>query len=148
MPKHLFFIVILSFTRIFTLSLLLMVFIGMGMMLQTAASNTILQTITDDDKRGRVMSFYTMSIIGTAPFGSLLAGGMAKLTGTPLALLIGGIATILGAVVFFRKLPRLKTVVRPIYIKMGIIPEVASGIQAASEPCAGTGLSGNNDSVR
>ena len=138
-------LVILSFTRIFPLSLLLMIFIGMGMMLQTAASNTILQTITDDDKRGRVMSFYTMSIIGTAPFGSLMAGGLARALGTPVAIFIGGVATIIGSLVFFRKLPVLKTVVRPIYIKMGIIPEVASGIQAASEPSAGTGLSNSRE---
>jgi MFS family permease len=129
-------LVILSFTRIFPLSLLLMIFIGMGMMLQTAASNTILQTITDDDKRGRVMSFYTMSIIGTAPFGSLIAGWLAKTIGTPLTILIGGTATMLGALFFFRRLPSLKLLVRPIYVKMGIIPEVASGIQTATEPSA------------
>lgn len=127
-------LVILSFTRIFPLSLLLMIFIGMGMMLQTAASNTILQTITDDDKRGRVMSFYTMSIIGTAPFGSLIAGWLAKTIGTPLTILIGGTATMLGALFFLRRLPELKLLVRPIYVKMGIIPEVASGIQTATEP--------------
>ena len=69
----------LSFSRLFLVSLVLMIFIGLGMMMQAAASNTILQTITDDDKRGRVMGFYSMSIMGTAPFGSLIAGGLAKL---------------------------------------------------------------------
>jgi MFS family permease len=127
-------LIILSFSRILPLSLVLMVFIGLGIMLQTAASNTILQTITDDDKRGRVMSFYTMAIMGTAPFGSLMAGGLAKVIGTPGTILTGGIATIIGALFFLRKLPELKTLVHPIYIKMGIIPEVAAGIQTASEP--------------
>jgi MFS family permease len=127
-------LIILSFSRNFTLSLILMVFIGLGMMMQAAASNTILQTITDDDKRGRVMSFYTMAIMGTAPFGSLMAGGLAKVIGTPGTMLAGGIATIIGALFFFRRLPELKTMVRPIYIKLGIIPEVAEGIQTASEP--------------
>jgi MFS family permease len=127
-------LIILSFTRIFSLSVILMVFVGMGMMLQTAASNTILQTITDDDKRGRVMSFYTMAIIGTAPFGSLMAGGMAKIIGTPMTIFAGGVATIAGALYFLRRLPQLKTLVRPIYAKMGIIPEVASGMQTAAEP--------------
>jgi len=136
-------LVILSFTRIFPFSLLLMVFIGMGMMLQTAASNTILQTITDDDKRGRVMSFYTMSIIGTSPFGSLLAGWLAKSFGAPVTIFIGGVATSIGAIFFFRKLPELKKLVRPIYIKMGVIPEVAEGMQAASEPSSGIRLSNN-----
>jgi MFS family permease len=129
-------LVVLSFTRIFSVSLLLMVFLGMGLMMQNAASNTILQTITDDDKRGRVMSFYTMSIIGTAPFGSLMAGWLAKTIGTPFTILIGGSATILGALFFLQKLPALRTIVQPIYARMGIIHEVASGIQTASEPGA------------
>jgi MFS family permease len=126
-------LIILSFSRIFTLSLVLMVFIGLGMMMQTAASNTIIQTITDDDKRGRVMGFYSMAIMGTAPFGSLLAGWLAKIIGTPGTIFIGGISTIIGALVFFRKLPELKKIVRPIYIRMGIIPDVNLVILTASE---------------
>jgi MFS family permease len=130
----------LSFSRIFPFSLVLMIFIGLGMMMQTAASNTILQTITDDDKRGRVMSFYTMAIMGTAPFGSLMAGGLAKVIGTPGTIFTGGLACIIGAMFFLRKLPELRKAVRPVYVKMGIIPEVAEGIQIASEQSAETGL--------
>ena len=130
----------LSFSRIFPISLILMIFIGMGMMLQTAASNTILQTITDDDKRGRVMSFYTIAIMGTAPFGSLIAGGLARVIGTPWTIFTGGLATIIGALIFLRNLPELTALVRPVYIKMGIIPEVAAGIQIASEQSTETGL--------
>ena len=126
-------LVVLSLSRIFILSLIIMVFVGMGLMLQAAASNTILQTITDDDKRGRVMSFYTMAIMGSAPFGSLLAGSLAKTIGTPNTILTGGIVSITGALFFLRKLPELKKIVRPIYVKMGVIPEVAEGIQNASE---------------
>jgi MFS family permease len=126
-------LVILSFSRIFILSLIIMVFVGMGLMLQAAASNTILQTITDDDKRGRVMSFYTMAIMGSAPFGSLMAGSLAKTIGTPYTILIGGLVSITGALFFLRKLPELKKIVRPIYVKMGVIPEVAEGIQTASD---------------
>jgi len=123
----------LSFSRIFPISLVLMIFIGLGMMMQTAASNTIIQTITDDDKRGRVMSFYSMAIMGTAPFGSLLAGGLAKVIGTPWTIFIGGLASIIGALFFLRKLPELRAVVRPVYVKMGIIREVAEGIQTAAD---------------
>lgn len=123
----------LSFTRIFPISLVLMIFIGLGMMMQTAASNTILQTITDDDKRGRVMGFYTMSIMGTAPFGSLIAGALAKVIGTPWTIFTGGFVTIVSALIFLRKLPELRALVRPVYVKMGIIPEVATGIQTASD---------------
>lgn len=131
-------LIFLSFSRIFSLSLILMIFIGLGMMLQAAASNTIIQTITEDDKRGRVMSFYSMAIMGTAPFGSLMAGWLAKVIGTPGTILTGGIATIIGALFFLRKLPELKILVRPVYEKMRIIPEVAVGIQTATEPSAGT----------
>ena len=116
-------LIVLSFSRVFPLSLILMVFIGLGMMMQTSASNIVIQTITEDDKRGRVMSFYSMAIMGTAPFGSLIAGWLAKLVGTPGTILIGGISTIIGASIFLRKLPELKTIVRPIYVEMGIIPE-------------------------
>jgi MFS family permease len=110
-----------------------MIFIGLGMMMQTAASNTIIQTITDDDKRGRVMSFYSRASMGTAPFGSLLAGGLAKGIGTPWTIFIGGLASIIGALFFLRKLPELRAVVRPVYVKMGIIREVAEGIQTAAD---------------
>jgi MFS family permease len=127
-------LVALSFSRYFPVSLLLMVIIGVGMMLHTASSNTIIQTITDDDKRGRVMSFYTIAIMGTAPFGSLLAGSLAKIIGTPYTILIGGISCIIGAFFFYRKLPELKRIVRPVYVRMGLIPEVVTGIHTASEP--------------
>jgi MFS family permease len=130
-------LVLLSFSRMFLPALALMIFVGMGMMLQTAASNTILQTITDDDKRGRVMSFYTMAVMGTAPFGSLIAGALAKTIGTPLTMMLGGISTIIGAIVFLKKLPELRNIVRPIYVKMGIIPEVAVGIRSATEDTSG-----------
>lgn len=124
---------IISFSKDFTISVMLLVSIGFGLMMHSASSNTILQTITDDDKRGRVMSFYTMAVMGIAPFGSLLAGSLAKIIGTPFTILIGGFTTIMGSLFFLRKLPELRELVRPIYVKMGIIPEVASGIQTASE---------------
>lgn len=127
-------LILLSFTRYLPLSLVLVVTAGLGLMLHTASSNTILQTITDDDKRGRVMSFYTMAIMGTAPFGSLIAGSLAKIIGTPTTMLLGGLSCLLGSFLFYRKLPELKKIVRPVYIRMGLIPEVISGIQTASEP--------------
>lgn len=133
-------LIALSFTRFFPLTIMLLVLIGLGMMLHTASSNTILQTITDDDKRGRVMSFYTMAIMGTAPFGSLLAGFLAKTLGTPAAIFTGGIACLAGSLFFLRKLPELKRKVRPVYVKMGIIPEVAAGLQTATEPSAETSV--------
>ncbi len=127
-------LVAMSFSRHLSAALVFIAIAGLGLMLHTASSNTILQTITDDDKRGRVMSFYTLAIMGTAPFGSLLAGSLAKLWGTPVTVFIGGLSCIAGALVFYRRLPELKKTVRPVYVKMGLVPEVVSGIQTASEP--------------
>jgi MFS family permease len=127
-------LIALSLNSLFSISMFLMFLTGLGMMTFTAASNTILQTLADEDKRGRVMSFYTMALMGTAPFGSLLAGWLAKVIGTPWTIFAGGIACLLGALVFYRRLPELKRIVRPVYIKMGMIPEVATGIRDASDP--------------
>jgi len=126
-------LILFSLSANFILSMFLMLITGFGMLMQMTSSNTILQTIVDDDKRGRVMSFYTMAFMGTAPFGSLLAGALASKVGAPNTLLIGGVACILGALVFFRKLPDIKKSIRPIYIRLGIAPVIATGIEVASE---------------
>ena len=126
-------LLIFSFSRRFEFSIFLMIFIGLGMMLQMASSNTLLQTLSDDDKRGRVMSFYTMAYMGTAPFGSHLAGGLADIIGVAFTIGFGGICCIIGAVIFWQKLPVLRQLLHPLYVKMGIIPEVSSGIQSASD---------------
>jgi MFS family permease len=126
-------LVLFSQSRLVWLSLALMFVTGMGMMVQMAASNTILQTIVDEDKRGRVMSFYAMAFFGTAPFGSLLAGGLAQRIGAPNTLLIGGACCIAGALAFTRALPRIRRLVRPIYERLGILPAIAEGMQRASE---------------
>lgn len=122
-----------SFSRSLWLSMILMVVTGLGFMVQMAASNTVLQTIVDEDKRGRVMSFYTMAFMGTAPFGSLLAGGVAERIGAPYTLMFGGVGCILGASWFALTLPKLRREVRPIYVKIGILPEMAAGIHTTSE---------------
>lgn len=122
-----------SLSRLLWLSLMLMLVTGFGMIVEMAASNTVLQTIVDDDKRGRVMSFYTMAIMGMAPFGSLLSGFLASWIGAPDTLLLGGVACLIGSAVFAGKLPVLRKLARPIYVQKGIIPEIATGIQSATE---------------
>jgi MFS family permease len=126
-------LVAFSFSRALWLSMALMVVTGLGFMVQMAASNTVLQTIVDEDKRGRVMSFYTMAFMGTAPFGSLLAGSVADRLGAPQTLLFGGLGCVAGALWFARALPALRRDVRPIYVRAGILPEVAAGIHTTSE---------------
>lgn len=123
-----------SFSRSVSLSLVCAFLAGLGMMLQMASSNTILQTIVDDDKRGRVMSFYAAAFMGTMPIGSLLAGTLADFVGAPRTVLIGGVACLLGALAFSRALPALREEIRPIYVRLGIIPEVAAGLESATEP--------------
>jgi MFS family permease len=123
----------LSFSHSFLTSMFLMFFVGFGMMMQTAASNTVLQTITEDDKRGRVMSFYSMAVMGTVPFGSLMAGWLAKYIGTPGTIMAGGVVTMISALYFFTKLPEMKKIVHPVYVRLGVVPEVATGMQKASE---------------
>lgn len=91
------------------LSLVLISISGFGMMVQTASSNTTLQMITDDDKRGRVMSFHSLAFMGTAPFGSLLAGSVANKIGAPDTLLLGGALCIVGAVFFIMKVRPFQT---------------------------------------
>jgi MFS family permease len=120
----------------FWLSMAMVLVAGAGMMQGMAASNTIIQTLVDEDKRGRVMSYYTMAFMGMAPFGSLLAGTMAHaipstplwifsktmLAGAQWTVIINGLVVVLGAAWFATRLPALRVVVRPIYQEMGIIP--------------------------
>jgi MFS family permease len=92
-----------SLSRILWLSLLLMFIAGFGVMVQVASSNTLLQTIVDDNMRGRVMSFFAVSFMGMAPFGSLLAGSLAGMMGVANTLMLGGICCVIGATVYARK---------------------------------------------
>lgn len=106
---------------------------GLGFMVQMASSNTLLQTIVDDDKRGRVMSFYLMAFLGSVPVGSLLAGWLATRIGAPSTLFIGGACCIAGAAWFANGLPAMRAAIRPIYIRMGIVEEVVTGLGTSSD---------------
>ena len=106
----------------FWLSLLTVMAAGMGMMQGMAASNTVIQTLVTDDKRGRVMIYYTMAFMGMAPFGSLLAGTMADAIGAPVTVMVSGAVVLLGAAWFATQLPAVRSAVRPIYRAMGILP--------------------------
>jgi MFS family permease len=122
-----------SFTRSLALALPCLVAAGFGFMVQMASSNTVLQTIVDDEKRGRVMSFYTMAFLGTAPFGSLIAGWLSSRIGAPHTLLLGGICCMLGALWFAYVLPSIRESVRPIYARLGILPPMTTGIADSVE---------------
>ncbi len=117
-------IIAFSFSSILIVSLTMMFFTGFGMIVQIASGNTILQSIVEEDKRGRVMSIYTTAIIGMAPIGNLVAGALASLIGAPETLILSGLACIIGSLLFALKLPHIRKKVRPIYVKMGIISEL------------------------
>ncbi|WP_298438741.1 MFS transporter [Geobacter sp.] len=122
-----------ALSRSMPLSLLCLSLAGFGAMAMVASGNTIIQTIVEDDKRGRVMSLFAMSFMGMTPFGSLMAGSVADWLGARNTLLLGAAACLAAGLHFSRQLPALRELVRPIYVRMGIIPEVAAGIQTAAE---------------
>jgi MFS family permease len=97
--------------------------IGFGILVTSVSTNMILQTIVDDDKRGRVMSFYTAAFLGMTPFGSLAAGALADVIGVALTLTLGGLACVAGAIYLARMRPRLREHIRPIYTRLGILPK-------------------------
>jgi MFS family permease len=105
---------------------------GFGFMLLMASSNTIIQSIVDEDKRGRVMSFLMMAILGTVPLGSLAVGAIADRIGAPAAVVLQGACCLAVAVWFSGKLDEFHSAVRPIYARMGLIPEAALAGDAAA----------------
>jgi MFS family permease len=124
-------LVLFGLSHTFWVSLVLMGFVGFGLMQSAAVSNTIIQSLVTEDKRARVMSYYTMAFFGAAPFGSLLAGAVAHRVGVPHTFIVCGAACLAGALWFTLELPRVRAVMRPIYEQMGLLPG-----SEASEPAA------------
>ncbi len=114
-------IFLMSFSVTLVISLLILAVGGFSMIMTLSAINTLLQTITEDDKRGRVMSFYAMALMGTLPIGNLMMGSLASIIGIPHSLLIGGVITILSAVWFIYNQKTFASFVKPIYLKKGIL---------------------------
>jgi MFS family permease len=104
------------------LSLVLMGFVGFGLMQCASVCNTIVQSLVPEDKRARVMSYYTMAFFGGAPFGSLLAGTLAHRIGAPHTVMFTGAFCVAASLWFTFELPKIRTVMRPIYEKMGLLP--------------------------
>jgi MFS family permease len=126
-------LVLFSFSRNLYLSIGLMTITGCSMILQMASGNTLLQTLAEDEMRGRIMSFFTMAFMGTMPIGSLLGGMLAQRFGAQWTVRVGGTACVMAALVFRAKRPALRKLVEPIYVRRGILPEVAAGMQSAAQ---------------
>ena len=116
------------------LSLVLMVFAGFGLMQGAAVSNTIVQSLVPEDKRARVMSYYTMAFFGAAPFGSLLAGALAHRIGAPYTVMLTGAVCVAGSLWFTFELPKVRAVMRPIYKEQGLLPRDTSLLSNLQEP--------------
>jgi MFS family permease len=104
------------------LSLVLMVFVGFGMIQVASVSNTIIQSLVSEDKRARVMSYYTMAFFGASPFGSLLAGALADRIGAPHTVIFTGAFCLAGSLWFTLQLSKIRPIMRPIYQKLGLLP--------------------------
>ena len=111
-----------GFSQTLWLSMPLMLVTGFGMMQGLTSSNTIIQTLVDENMRGRVMSYYTMAFVGMAPFGSLLAGTLAHAIGAPKTVIVSGVACIAGSVWFTTRLSAIRREMRPVYEHLGIVP--------------------------
>ena len=109
-------------SRSFWLSMIMVLIAGMGMLQGMAVSNTVIQTIVSEDKRGRVMSYYTLAFLGMAPFGSLLAGTMAHKMGAPWTVAVNGFIVLLAAAWFATRMPAVRREIRSIYRELGILP--------------------------
>ena len=110
-----------SQSHIFWASMVLMTLVGFGVIVQVVSSNMIIQTLVDEDNRGRVMSLYSMAYLGMAPLGSLIAGTAAKYIGAPNTLLFGGLCYTAAALIFARKLKLILRLVKPVYAERGVI---------------------------
>jgi MFS family permease len=115
-------LILFGLSKNFWFSLIVLSFCGFGMMQQMAASTTIIQTIVEEDKRGRVMSYSTVALVGMAPFGGLLAGTLANAIGAPRTVMVSGICCLAGAIWFLTQIKAVRKVMRPIYVNLGIVP--------------------------
>jgi MFS family permease len=122
-----------ALSRNLLLSCLFVAVTGYAVMLTTASTNIVLQTLVREEMRGRVMSLYTMAFVGMTPIGALAGGAIAHRLGAPAAVVMGGGGCLALAFWFWRRLAPLREIVLPMYEQMGIIPEVARGLQGASE---------------
>ncbi|MBC7822353.1 MAG: MFS transporter [Candidatus Parcubacteria bacterium] len=116
-------LIVFALSKVLWLSLIAMFVLGGSLILQSTSSNTILQTIVEEDKRGRVLSLFTIAFISMATFGNLFAGSLASRIGAPYTLVISGVICIAASIYFSRQFPSLREIVLPIYDRMGLLTE-------------------------
>ncbi|MBA3271885.1 MAG: MFS transporter [Acidobacteria bacterium] len=122
-------LVIFASTDRLWVALVILPIAGAGFIIALAATNTVVQTLVPEHLRGRVMAFYTMAFLGTAPIGSLIAGVAAERIGAPRTIMMGGVACAIAGAWFYSSLPTLRDIVHPIYAERGLLvmPDADSG---------------------
>lgn len=110
-----------TFSRDLTLSLACMVVVGFGVIATAMTINTIIQTVCDAEKRGRVTSYYIIAFMGMHPLGCLAAGALATAVGAPHALALLGVICAMGAGLLLYRMPLLREYIRPLYVRAGVI---------------------------
>jgi MFS family permease len=113
-------LILFSASRLYWVSLVALALSGFAMMMQFAATNTLIQVMVPDRLRGRVMSIYSMMFLGMTPLGSLLAGAIAAHMGAPVTVAMGGVASLIGGAVFARKWPSLRAPARELVAAQGM----------------------------
>lgn len=126
-------IILISFVSIPWVATVLCVPIGFSIIAAVASVNTLLQTLSDEDKRGRVMGYMAMTFTGMAPIGSMVLGAIEKYIGLPAIILCSGIGCVLAACLFEHYRPLIRRLTRPVYVEKGIVPEIAVGIENSEE---------------
>lgn len=111
-------LILFALSHSFWLSVVLLVPVGYAMMIEMAASNTLIQAMVPNNLRGRVMAVYSMMFMGMAPIGALIAGSLAQRYGAPHTVMMGGTICIIGGTIFALRLPRLRTEARSIIIAL------------------------------
>ena len=129
-------LILFGISRTLWISLALLALVGFGSMQGAAVSNTIIQSLVPEDKRARVMGYYTMAFFGTAPFGSLLAGALAHRIGAPHTLILTGACCIAGSLWFTFEVPKIRAIMRPIYQRMGLLAQRDMGLISEVEETA------------
>jgi len=110
-----------AYAALLPIAVMLMVAVGGGVILAAASVSTILQTIVPDRLRGRVAGFYSMAFLGMAPLGNIAAGALADVAGVQATFAANGLVAAVSALWFWRALPTLRELMRPTYVRLGII---------------------------
>ncbi len=125
-------LILFSVSRFLWLSMVILIGVGVGMMLQATSTNTLIQAMVPDQLRGRVMAVYSMMFMGMAPIGSFFAGVVAARFGAPVTVFIAGVAGVTGGVIFLRKWPSLRAGARELVEAQGMMRPVSSSDATAT----------------